>query len=91
MIIRMRKAQRHRGEGRREIGKRIAAKRHKSTKRLSRLLCLFVAIPLTFSPLFYCSRAVMFLLGTCPTGMRVTSFIAFRSMTETEFDWAFAT
>ena len=39
----------------------------------------------------YGSTAVMFRLGTCPTGMRVTSFIDLMSTTDTEFDPAFAT
>jgi len=34
---------------------------------------------------------VTFRFGTCPTGMRVTSFSAMRSMTDTEFDPALAT
>src|SRR5947208_6427955 len=33
----------------------------------------------------YGSSAVMLRFGTCPTGMRVTSFIAWRSITDTEF------
>lgn len=39
----------------------------------------------------YGSNAVMFRFGTCPTGMRVTSFIVLISTTDTEFDWALAT
>src|SRR5689334_1330489 len=36
-------------------------------------------------------RAVVFLFGTCPTGIRVISFIDFRSITDTEFEPALAT
>jgi len=41
--------------------------------------------------LAYGSTAVMFCFGTCPTGMRVTSFMDLRSTTDTEFDAALAT
>ncbi len=37
------------------------------------------------------SMAVMILFGTCPTGMRATSFIDWVSMAETEAEASFAT
>ena len=39
----------------------------------------------------YGSTAVMFRFGTCPTGMRVISFMDLMSNTDTEFDAALAT
>src|SRR4051794_792759 len=39
----------------------------------------------------YGSIAVMFIFGTWPAAIRVISFIDLTSMTETEFDAAFAT
>jgi len=45
------------------------------------------------APLYasYGSTAVMFRFGTCPTGMRVISFMDLMSTTDTEFDAALAT
>ena len=40
---------------------------------------------------YYGSTAVRFRFGTCPTGMRVISFIDAMSTTDTEFDAALAT
>jgi hypothetical protein len=39
----------------------------------------------------YGSTAVMLRFGTCPTGIRVTTFIDFASMTVTKFEPAQAT
>jgi len=46
---------------------------------------------LDLSPTAYGRVAVMLRFGTWPTGMRVTSFSDLISITDTEFDCAFAT
>lgn len=49
--------------------------------------CLSAAL----STLPYGSTAVTFRFGTCPTGIFITSRIAFKSTTDTEFEAALAT
>ena len=68
----------------RQLGIRIGIEHHILTMLNSRLL-----IPncrgRSHADLYW-SIAVMLRFGTCPTGIRVTSFIALISMTDTAFD-----